>query len=44
MMEQLASVKAVDDMMTWELSETVAAMIMEPIITGGGIIMPQQDI
>ncbi|WP_165995748.1 aspartate aminotransferase family protein [Bacillus sp. Cs-700] len=40
---QLASVKAVDDLMTWELSQTVAAMIMEPIITGGGIIMPQQD-
>ncbi|MFK3959023.1 aspartate aminotransferase family protein [Guptibacillus hwajinpoensis] len=40
---QLASVKAVDDLMTWELSQTVAAMIMEPIITGGGIIMPQQE-
>jgi taurine-pyruvate aminotransferase len=40
---QIASVKAVDDLMTWELSQTVAAMIMEPIITGGGIIMPQQD-
>ncbi|TKD71413.1 aspartate aminotransferase family protein [Pseudalkalibacillus hwajinpoensis] len=40
--DHLPSVKAVDDMMTWELSETVAAMIMEPIITGGGIIMPQQ--
>lgn len=39
----LSSVKAVDDLMTWELSQTVAAMIMEPIITGGGIIMPQQD-
>ncbi|WP_273835432.1 aspartate aminotransferase family protein [Guptibacillus sedimenti] len=40
---QLASVKAVDDLMTWELSQTVAAMIMEPIITGGGILMPQKD-
>ncbi|MCA0990492.1 aspartate aminotransferase family protein [Pseudalkalibacillus hwajinpoensis] len=40
---ELASVKAVDDLMTWELSQTVAAMIMEPIITGGGIIMPQKD-
>ncbi|MGA9286830.1 MAG: aminotransferase, partial [Anaerobacillus sp.] len=39
---ELPSVKALDDMMTWELSETVAAMIMEPIITGGGILMPQQ--
>ena len=40
---QLPSVKAVDDIMTWELSQTIAAMIMEPIITGGGIIMPQQE-
>ncbi len=39
---ELSPVKAIDDMMTWELSETVAAMIMEPIITGGGILMPQQ--
>ncbi|MGG1687737.1 aspartate aminotransferase family protein [Pseudalkalibacillus sp. NRS-1564] len=40
---QLPSVKAVDDIMRWELSQTIAAMIMEPIITGGGIIMPQQE-
>jgi adenosylmethionine-8-amino-7-oxononanoate aminotransferase len=26
--------------MTWELSETIAAMILEPIITGGGVLMP----
>lgn len=26
--------------MTWELSETIAAMIMEPIITGGGVLIP----
>ncbi|ABO66656.1 MULTISPECIES: taurine-pyruvate aminotransferase [Geobacillus] len=37
---QLRAVKAVDDVMTWELSETIAAMIMEPIITGGGVLMP----
>ncbi|MDX8366442.1 aspartate aminotransferase family protein [Cytobacillus sp. IB215665] len=36
----LASVKAIDHVMTWELSETMAAVIMEPIITGGGILMP----
>ncbi len=30
-------VKEVDRVMTWELSETIAAFIMEPIITGGGI-------
>lgn len=27
----------------WELPETVAAVIMEPIITGGGIIMPPEN-
>jgi adenosylmethionine-8-amino-7-oxononanoate aminotransferase len=27
----------------WELPETVAAVIMEPIITGGGIITPPED-
>ncbi|UTE75505.1 aspartate aminotransferase family protein [Rossellomorea sp. KS-H15a] len=37
----LPGVKAIDQAMTWELSETVAALIMEPIITGGGILMPQ---
>lgn len=31
----LRSVKVIDDVMTWELSETIAAVIMEPIITGG---------
>ncbi|EEL35375.1 Uncharacterized aminotransferase yhxA [Bacillus cereus Rock3-28] len=36
-------VKEVDRVMTWELSETIAAFIMEPIITGGGILMPPQD-
>ena len=32
------SVKEVDKVMTWEFSETIAAMILEPIITGGGIL------
>lgn len=36
----LKSVRDVDQIMTWELSETIAAMIMEPIITGGGILTP----
>ncbi|MCA1029797.1 aspartate aminotransferase family protein [Bacillus timonensis] len=39
---ELQSVKDVDRVMTWELSETVAAMIMEPIITGGGILVPPE--
>jgi taurine-pyruvate aminotransferase len=40
---QLPGVKAIDQAMTWELSETIAAAIMEPIITGGGVIVPQDD-
>lgn len=32
--ELLQSVKTIDDTMTWELSQTIAAVIMEPIITG----------
>jgi taurine-pyruvate aminotransferase len=39
--KELASVKEIDRTMTWELSETIAAMIMEPIITGGGVLFPQ---
>lgn len=38
--QDLQSVKDIDHIMTWELSETIAAVIMEPIITGGGIIIP----
>jgi len=38
----MACVKEVDQVMTWELSETIAAMIMEPIITGGGILIPPE--
>jgi len=37
---ELKSVKAIDQVMTWELSETIAAVIMEPIITGGGVLIP----
>jgi taurine-pyruvate aminotransferase len=37
---ELESVKEIDRVMTWELSETVAGMIMEPIITGGGVLVP----
>lgn len=40
--QTLESVKAIDEMMTWELSNTIAGVIMEPIITGGGILMPPQ--
>ncbi|MCM3453690.1 aspartate aminotransferase family protein [Heyndrickxia oleronia] len=37
---ELKSVKEMDQVMTWELSETIAGVIMEPIITGGGVIVP----
>ncbi|WHX98334.1 aspartate aminotransferase family protein [Neobacillus sp. DY30] len=40
--KELSSVKEIDRTMTWELSETIAAMIMEPIITGGGILVPPE--
>ncbi|WP_268540591.1 aspartate aminotransferase family protein [Bacillus atrophaeus] len=38
--ETLESALEIDRTMTWELSETIAGVIMEPIITGGGILMP----
>ncbi|APH06306.1 aspartate aminotransferase family protein [Bacillus weihaiensis] len=40
---ELQSVQAIDQVMTWELSETIAAVIMEPIITGGGVLMPPEQ-
>ncbi|MBY0096683.1 aspartate aminotransferase family protein [Mesobacillus maritimus] len=40
--EELQSVKDIDNVMTWELSETMAGVIMEPIITGGGILIPPE--
>ncbi|WP_108671011.1 aspartate aminotransferase family protein [Peribacillus acanthi] len=38
--QELKSVQEIDRVMTWELGETIAAMIMEPIITGGGVLVP----
>ncbi len=35
--------QAVEQLMVWELDETIAGVIMEPIITGGGILMPPPD-
>ncbi|WP_173917657.1 aspartate aminotransferase family protein [Halobacillus sp. Marseille-Q1614] len=32
----------VEQTMTWELDETVAAVIMEPYITGGGVFVPPE--
>lgn len=39
---ELSSVQEIDRVMTWELSETIAGMIMEPIITGGGVLVPPE--
>jgi adenosylmethionine-8-amino-7-oxononanoate aminotransferase len=33
----------IDRVLTWELNETVAGVIMEPIITGGGVIVPPEN-
>ncbi|KAB7705582.1 aminotransferase class III-fold pyridoxal phosphate-dependent enzyme [Bacillus aerolatus] len=41
--QTLESAEEVDRVMTWELSQTVAAMIMEPIISGGGCLIPPQN-
>ncbi len=32
-----------EQVITWEGPETVAAVIMEPVITGGGVIVPPQE-
>ena len=32
----------IDRTATWEISETVAGVIMEPIITGGGVLVPHE--
>ncbi|SFF96479.1 Adenosylmethionine-8-amino-7-oxononanoate aminotransferase [Halobacillus alkaliphilus] len=33
----------IDRVMTWEHSESIAGVIMEPIITGGGVIVPPEQ-
>ncbi|MFZ4451377.1 aspartate aminotransferase family protein [Salibacterium aidingense] len=37
-----ACAEEIDKVITWEAEETVAAVIMEPLITGGGILMPDE--
>lgn len=41
--QSLAAADEIDRVMTWELSETVAGVIMEPFITGGGVIIPHES-
>ncbi|WP_339318455.1 aspartate aminotransferase family protein [Paenibacillus sp. FSL R10-2734] len=38
----LQCAQSIEDTMIWEGVETVAAVIMEPVITGGGVIVPHQ--
>ncbi len=35
--------KAIDEMIEWEGEETVAGVILEPVITGGGVIVPPPE-
>ncbi len=38
----LQCAQAIEDTIIWEGAETVGAVIMEPVITGGGMIVPEQ--
>jgi len=38
----MIAAEMIDQMIIWEGSETVAGVIMEPIISGGGVIVPSQ--
>jgi taurine-pyruvate aminotransferase len=40
---EIECAKAIEDAILWEGKETVAGVIMEPVITGGGIIVPPQE-
>lgn len=39
----LAYAEEIDRVITWELDETIAGVIMEPIITGGGVLIPPDN-
>lgn len=41
--QSLACADEIDRVMTWEVDKTIAAVIMEPIITGGGILIPHES-
>ncbi|UKS29773.1 aspartate aminotransferase family protein [Paenibacillus sp. HWE-109] len=40
---QLQCAKAIEDAIVWEGADSVAAVIMEPVITGGGMIVPPDE-
>ncbi|GGF94828.1 aspartate aminotransferase family protein [Paenibacillus abyssi] len=37
----LQCAQAIEDMIVWEGEETIAGVILEPVITGGGVIVPE---
>lgn len=41
--QALACADEIDRVIGWEINETIAAVIMEPIITGGGVLMPHES-
>lgn len=41
--QALATADEIDRAITWEQRETVAGVIMEPIITGGGVLIPHES-
>lgn len=41
--QALATADEIDRAITWEQKETVAGVIMEPIITGGGVLIPHES-
>lgn len=41
--QSIAAAEEIERVITWELEQTVAAVIMEPIITGGGVLVPHES-
>lgn len=41
--KSIAFADEIDRVMTWEHKDTIAGVIMEPIITGGGVIVPHES-
>src|SRR5699024_4251024 len=41
--QAMACAEEIDHVISWELNQTIAAVIMEPIITGGGTLIPHES-
>lgn len=41
--QAIATADEIDRVMTWEQTDTIAGVIMEPIITGGGVLVPHES-